>query len=436
MMNDLELTESRLAEWVMQAHLERLRGTPQFVRTRPVTQKSTFDRLDPSRPLAGALRGHVAGLLWARLAAPFDERVADAQDEPHPEHARPEAPTGSMGALLRLVHTGPRRDALEALEVLSRAGGAVHEADHAREEARREIAKRLGLDAPEDAALPLQTSELARGAARFFEATHDLARSVVAHQQRGLGRDLDVVDVLLALRGSTVHGLPARLSHRWLRDVLGEFATPRLDPHAGEPLPRVLLRRLPMLLGVTSFARALAQLGAAVVVGAPLAAEEWVRHVDGAFLAPRRVATLFASLWTNPAFLARATDASEGERAAFARSVHVAALFEARTLAAQTMDAAWRAHGRDEIEARLFDRPLPRGAFGLLPRRSDAHATRFCVYLTHPQLHDAALDLFDEDWFRNPRSRSWAMLPPAPDVTLGVDGLVDQLIRRFEVACG
>lgn len=447
MSQDVEITETHLAELVMRAHVERLRlrqnpelGTA-FGRTRLVTQKTTFERLDLRGELGRALRGHVAGLIWARLALPHDERITEARNEARRETELPEAPTGSIAELQRLVVTGTPRTMQDALSSMARAGGAVHEAEAAREEIRREIATRLGLVVPEEAALPASAAQLERAAARFFEKTHDVATGVIRHFERGLGRECTVTEILPWLRGQSLHGLPARLSHRWLREVLPEFATPRLDPRAGEPLPRLLLGTLPGLLGITSFARALGQLGEAVVAGAPLLPPEWVRRVDGAFLAPARVGLLFSSLLTEPAFLSRATDASEAERAAFSRSLQVAALFEARALAARTMNRSHARGSSEEAEARLFVRPLPRGAFGLVPRWHDDDATRFCALLDHPALREQALGLFDEDWFRNPRSRSWAMLPPEPAAATGtepehLDASCDRLVAHFEAACG
>jgi len=441
---EIEITESHLAEQVMRAHVERLRlqQTPDlgtaFGRTRLVTQKTTFDRLDLRGELGRSLRGHVAGLIWARLALPQDERIADARNEARRETELPEARTGSIAELQQLIVGGPPRTMQDALRSVARAGGAVHEAEAAREELRREIAMRLGLGIPQDAALPATGAQLAAAAARFFERTHDVATGVIRHFERSLGRESSVTEILVWLRGQSLHGLPARLSHRWLSDVLPEFATSRIDPRAGEPLPRLLLGTLPPLLGITSFSRALGQLGQAVVAGAPLPAPEWVRRVDGAFFAPARIGVLFSSLLGEPVFLARATDASEVERAAFSRSLHVAALFEARALAARTMNRSHARGSSEEAEARLYVRPLPRGAFGLVPRWHDDDTTRFCALLDHPSLRERALGLFDEDWFRNPRSRSWVMLPPEPETDFAerLDSASDRLAAYFEAACG
>lgn len=403
MMNE-PLTPEGLAALVVRAHEANLRGQS-FERLRVVSQKSTHDAL-PDTELGRALRGHVAALLWARLAEPYAARAAEASAAPHPELARVEAPHGSVTELRELVVSGSANLVQDALEALPRASGALREALAERAEARREITARLG------AVDPFPTIPAA--AARFFEATRDLARSVVP-------REPALATLLPILRGTQLTGLPARLSHAWLRDALPHFATPRL---AGAPLPRLLLQRLPRLLGVTSFARALRQLGESVVLGAPLAPPEWVRRVDGTFFAPARTGLLFASLMAEPAFLARATDASAGERDAFARAVHVAALFEARALAAHFVEP-------EAAEAELFATPLPRGLRGVLPRSRDDAAMRFAAYLDQPALHDAARSLFDEDWFRNPRSRSWAMLPPP---AVSDDPL--RLTRSFEAACG
>ncbi len=437
MTSDVEMTPAHVAELVLRAHVNRLRGQA-FVQTRHVTQKSTYDALDPSTELGRSLRGHVAGLIWARLAQSYDERVAEARAEAHPALAFKEAPLGSVTQLERLVIDGSVKNVQDALVATSRGAGAVHEAADERESVRREISARLGLILPEDAALPAPAPALAEAARQFFERTQDLARSVIGHFERGLGRESHAAEILVWLRGTRLAGLPARLSHRWLREVLPEFATPRLDPRAGEPLPRLVLRTLPALLGVTSFARALGQLGEAVVLGAPLEPLEWVRRVDGAFLAPARTGLAFASLLTEPAFLARATDASGMEREAFTRAVHVAGLFEARALAARVFTRANSRARIEEVEAQLWVRPLPRGVYGVLPRWRDDASTRFCAWLDRPALREQSLSLFDEDWFRNPRSRSWAMLPPPPEADFAehLGASCERLATHFERACG
>jgi hypothetical protein len=437
MMHDVELTPSRLAELVLRAHVNRLRGQA-FVQTRHVTQKSTYDTLEQGTELGRSMRGHVAGLLWARLAQPYDERVEAARSDEHPEVAFKEAPQGSVDQLAARVITGSVKTVQDALTAMSRAGGAVHEAFDEREAVRREIGARMGLVLAEDAALPVAAPALAGAAQRFFERTQDVARSVILHFERGLGRESYAAEILVWLRGTQLQGLPARLSHRWLREVLPEFATPRLDPRSGAPLPRLLLQTLPPLLGVTSFARALGRLGEAVVLGAPLEPVEWVRRVDGAFLAPARTGLAFAALLTEPAFLARATDASAGEREAFARALHVAGLFEARALAARLFTRPNSRAGIEEVEAQLWVRPLPRGVYGLVPRWRDDASTRFCAWLDRPAFRDKTLSLFDEDWFRNPRSRSWAMLPPPPEADFAehVDASCDRLATHFESVCG
>lgn len=437
MMHDVEMTPGRLAELVMRAHVNRLRGQA-FVQTRHVTQKTTYDGLDAGTEMGRALRGHVAGLVWARLAQSYDERVATARAEAHPAVAFKEAPLGSVDQLAALAVHGTVKNVQDALSAIASAGGAVHEAWDEREAVRREIGARLGLVLAEDAALPAPAPALAAAAQRFFDRTHDVARSVVLHFERGLGRESHAAEILVWLRGTQLHGLPARLSHRWLREVLPEFATPRLDPRAGEPLPRLLLRTLPDLLGVTSFARALGQLGEAVVVGAPLEPAEWVRRVDGAFLGPARSGLAFATLLAEPAFLARATDASAVERDAFTRALHVACLFDARALAARLCTRPNSRAGLEEAVGQLYVRPLPGGVYGVLPRWRDDASVRFCAWLDRPAFRERTLSLFDEDWFRNPRSRSWAMLPPPPEEGFAerLDASCDRLATYFESVCG
>jgi hypothetical protein len=184
-------------------------------------------------------------------------------------------------------------------------------------------------------------------------------------------------------------------------------------------------------VGLASFVKALSRLGRTMVLAAPLARTEWVRRVDGAFLAPWRTGLLMASAFEQAAFVGRATDAAGAERATVTRAAALVALFEARRTAAELSMPG----GAEEADALWLGRPLPRGSFGLWPTPRDDAAARFLAWLDHPAQRASAQDLFDEDWFRNPRSRSWLMLPPdlpTPDL----DAWCTRLVRHFERACG
>lgn len=390
----------------------------------PATRKSSFDLL--VRPDDATLRGHVAALIGARLALPYDVRKAALWHAAHAPFASELAPNGSARVLTRQALLGPTPRANEALAHAVLAARGLGEIEHEQQQARVEIARRLALADPEDLALPVPHAALRASAARFLVRSQDIAESVLRKQQ-------DLAEVLAFLRGADLDGLPARLSHRFLADVLPGFATARVDPRSGSPFARLLLRELPERAGLSSFARALTRLGEVAVLDAPLEAPEWVRRIDGALLAPTRAGLLFATLLGEPSFV-RSFDTAASEREAIRRRSAIVGLFAARRAAADLCGAP-SAGQRDELEGTLFVRPLPRGAYGVLPRWR-ARASDYAAWLELPGYHARARELFDEDWFRNPRSRSWVMLPEPS--ALDAERLMDAeytLVRSFEQAC-
>lgn len=425
------LSAATLAAMVQRAQLERgvwharlrksaLTAAGLFARCEAATRKASFDvSVDP------ALRAHLAALIGVRLSVPYDVREAQSWHAEHPQQVSALTPKGSAAELARAALVGPSTFCVERLTQLAAAAGDIPSAARDRREARGAIAARLQLEDPEDLALGLPHSALIASAARLLAHTSDLAASVLRNAE-------DISAVLETLRAERTCGLPARLTHRWLAEVLPAFATERIDPRTGTPFARLLLRELPERVGLSSFVRAVADLGSVVVLDAPLTALEWLRRVDGAWRTPARAALLFASLFTNPAFL-RTLDTTVSERDPIARRTHLLGLFSARAAAARVC-----AIDGDELEASLFVRPLPRGTHRLLPRDRHDQRARYLAWLDFNVYHTQTLELFDQDWFRNPRSRSWIALPEQDSLTTAdtLESRERALARHFEQVLG
>ncbi len=282
---------------------------------------------------------------------------------------------------------------------------------------------------------------------RWYERTCEARRraGVVTLDARGLAKEL--IDKLRALdeeprawpdvieRGlsrARGEGWPAHLSPRTLTELLGRGF------FEGLTLPAL---RLPQPLGVSSFARALRDLGRAVALLDRDSTRPFVLSrspVDG--LVHRRAA-LFGALVLSRTFHRRrfglAPHVATDEVRAVARSsivwLKVAAL---RVLMGDGLLSDQRANTFEELTDHIFGRPWP-GRLATVVPRLDASASEQLVGLLRAERDRVALrDRFDEDWFDNPKAVVWIRhehhqstidrIEPPPDPR-EVLGLVDHL---------
>jgi hypothetical protein len=281
----------------------------------------------------------------------------------------------------------------------------------ARRAARRvEVAGRLGLDHPWRPLVEVAPEVLSGAATRVLDVTEDVWKTTLRETARAEAGAAGAIHGAMAREAG--EGWPARLTARWLLDVLpGAFAG-----------PAVAIPVLPSPLGAASFARALRLLGHAIGVTPPSSSTPFALARRPAFVAAHKLGFILAALPSDPAFQSRALGLSRRVASAQARTLAQSALFEVRLLAARLLlgdDARPAPPDRfEELGARLFGRALDPRLRGAWPPSREDEPAIFLALLQTPRSYDALRQRHDADWFRNPRA--WQELrnasPEAPPV--------------------
>jgi hypothetical protein len=391
-------------------------------------------------PVRSALRSWVAELTIRRLAAPYDAWVTRCLVAPQRLAARAPDARGPAIATFRDVRLGLLTAAYPAEietwhERLALTAPLVADAARRRAEARREVARRLGLEGPSDAALPGTRAALRASAERLLALTADVAVEVLRPRGtvRQAPRPAEAVERFLrtALAREAGEGWPARLTARWLRDAVGAALPPAARgaaPAAPTGTP----------IGASSFARGLASVGvwtarAAVPAGLPFVLGHEVQPVR-----EHTAAWLFAALVAHAPFHARALGLGRDRAREQARCGAAAALLAARVEATRLLlgdEASPPATEAYEQRARaLFGAPVPSALASVWPFATDDAPARWLGLLAACKLHADIVAALDEDWFRNPRSGAWLRTRLAPAPGEGLVGDVDALARGLSRA--
>lgn len=389
----------------------------------------------PDTLLAPALGVHLARLTLARVLWDDEVRVARAWSEVSVQVEGvklPRLPKGiSPGADALVV--APRTllaavmvDADDArrgrvAEALAR-GARERLRDPVRLQAERRVGAAIQLGVPLDALdLPAPAAAIEGAALELLEATQAFAERF-APWDRGLAR---------AMAHDAVDGWPAHLQPRW---ILSIFAGTELA--RGAPVEGI---RLPIALGGTSFARALAIFGEAFGVSAgPSSLPFALAHPVGDLRAAR-IGALFGSLASEPVFARRVLGLGPGPARDHARKFARANTAHVRLAAAAARTRGALLPPRDDLDdrfceetARAWGEPLPPALAGVLPRITAATPVRFAASLVAALDRARLIDLFDEDWFRNPRSIE-ALRAIASDPQ---DAITEELLRKGAAELG
>lgn len=395
---DVELTELLVAHREAKAALDRrvpsTPGAPPIdspVLRSPLLHPETFHELSESdEPLARALVPWLEVLLDERWAWEDTKVLATLRGTPQPTpHLDEPTPIRAMvRGMLAGQTPGLRRDhgaALRAtaIELSARAASAV--------EARRERARgaRFGdvAQAPRDVVDRLATAVL--------ERTDDLAgetmrRGWVEGMQATLGR-------------AASEGWPAKLTWRWAGEVFGDAGWfDGLAPVLPAP---------PRPWGGSSFARALGEVGVALLVACRPAALPRSMHRHPFGVRRHRGHGLFASIATTATFGRRVLDLGRERAQAHARAMCTAAAATLRVDAMRVLVASALIDGRQaagdtyaEISERLFGEPAPNATLAVLPRLRPAGAAAFVGSVLAFADRRSWVERHDVDWFRNPRA--------------------------------
>ncbi len=316
-----------------------------------------------------------------------------------------------------------RRSAL--LDTITRYGDDYRRATATLWQRRLEVAKRLGLESPDEIELPIATSRaLARA---WLERTNDAWASLGADSlSRAIELGLDVRDE---------HGWPARINADSLRRLVDEgdlFRSLSLDPG---PLPQAL--------GGASFLRAMARVGAAWHDAASPKDQPFVVSFDPYGLRRRTAGARFALLALSPSFVKRRLELSGPRLGQHLRCTAVSLLCETRVAALRVLLREPAMHSTPRLlqafeeDARLtYGVSIDPRLCGSLIELHPDDAQRFIGSALAAQEIEELRDAHDEDWFRNPRGidqlRAETARPPVTKVDhVDFDPLFSALVEHL-----
>lgn len=343
---------------------------------RAISSLDAANELEPfaSDALAGAIRKWILHLAVVRVTAPDREAMLEGFDEPADESS-----PRTMSEHVRALLGGPADRALAA-RLLPDGHAKVMDPSLRWFERAREARRRAGIAVVD--ARPL---------------AEEVVSSLAGLDEEPLGW-LDAIE--RGLSRTRGEGWPTYLTPRTLGDLVGRawFDGVRLPPI-----------KLPAPIGVSSFVRALSDVGWAYA--------SFDRDRTKPFSlcrAPvdplvRRRASLFGSLALSTSFHQRrfgvAAHVAREEVRAIARAKvtwlrmdALAVLMEAELLSEH------RAQAFEELTHRIFGRPWPGRLAAVVPRLREDAAERFVGTLRAETDRRVLRDQFDEDWFDNPRA--------------------------------
>lgn len=374
---------------------EEREGPPPLASIRKASRRELYEALGPlaTDPWARALRGWVAYLTLERVTARDHLRVAELR------HARAHrTERGELVSIEQLVESTlfrPREPARAAAELVEAAQPLRRATRFA--SARWVEAARL-LEGLELAALehPGSTREaLTQAAGALLASTDALRRPAGARpwwELLGEGFGLEAGE-----------GWPVAPSARWIEGIFhGSVLVEGLRPS---------LSSLPRAIGASSFARALACFGRALVdVDRPLGPFASGRRPFEPLSARR--AALFASLVAEPSFHRHVLGLGRAASREQARRVAGALVVQLRHLAARVQvfdafvelgeDEAMNAHA--EATARALGSSVPGALAGVVLRYPRGLRLEWQGVLRGVLDRTALRDQHDEDWWRNPRA--------------------------------
>lgn len=218
---------------------------------------------------------------------------------------------------------------------------------------------------------------------------------------------------------------PSRLTNRWLEELF-QVHTKGLTLRFA--LPRAVAGASSFALLLANFGRALRRALAPRTL--PFVVRRSPKDLDG-----ERFAALFGALAASSAFHRRVLGTSPDRARSDARCVMRALLCEARLSAARVV-LAHEPEALEDVTRRLFQRPMPEALRGAWPLARLGDESRFLAYLDGPSLDQELVELFGDDWFKNPRAFEWmrARATSPADTFDETKGSPESLAKAFERA--
>lgn len=409
---DLKRVEEAAGAWRQRLRVDPLPDDNPLIGYRHLLCKQQFDQLAEHLPPEDPLR--LPLLRWTfRLT---QERVHHAwitlshhrrYQEQHPV-LEPLRAKLTLSQMLRhlLTDAAERREAW--LAALAEHSAPVFEAETTLWQRRAEVTRRLGYTHPDQ--LEAATPDAGAIALATLEATQECAHDALPS---GAGWLTAVLRPIEALR------FPTHLNQRTLA---GWFRRTRFLDDL-----RLPVWPLPAPIAPASFVRALDELGQAWRRAAAPTQQPFVIACDPYGLDECRHGFALAQLLLSPAFLHRHLDCARNRVRDVRRQLAVIYLAELRWRALKVLlrkpaldgASAWKEQ-HQELTSRVLGRELPAAAAGLLPRLDPQDPQRLLGALQGAALQRRLREIYDEDWYRNPRAidqlRSEAARPPAVTV--------------------
>lgn len=376
---------------------------------RAVSGTKTLDALferEPSAleaPMRDALARWVRALLFDRMSYAADRVLALARRKPIVVSPVVESTRVSWDEAWHELLLGSETIAQLWLQGLANEGAFIEGAARETRSRRAEVAERIETKIAsqpgafwEKTGAPLPPAELRALAEAILDRTEDLERERIKEARRGGAAEHAAAGIVAALAREATPTFPARAGARWLEDMFGPYLR---GVSFAPPLPRAVA-------GAATFARALSAFGRAMRIALGTRELPFPLRVSPRSLDAERFGVLFGSLAAEPAFSKVMLGATPSRARADRRAL-------GRTLLATARLRAARALVRDdgarieELGARLFGAPLPRGLEGAWPLFRDDDDARLAACVEALPLARELVERFDEDWFRNPRAFDW-----------------------------
>jgi hypothetical protein len=362
-------------------------------------------------PLRDAVASWITWLTVARVSQAAEQRrdaaLADARAVVRLER---DAEVDVRGIVTGLLGAKTAGEARAWAIALPEAAAKIEEPERTLRETRAEAFRRLGVDDVSARFTGVPASTLVASARELIASTDDLAREVVS---RGEPWPLDLP---WRLGRDAKEGWPSRLTWRTAAGLLPGLtlrATMKGDP--------------PKALGASSFARALA------AIGAVFHHETRQKKIEPFSMReppldprPIRAGFALASALGERAMHARVLGLASGRAADQARAVAASFLLAMR---ADAFRVAQRGGDVDDLADRVF------GAHLRWPSPADEDFPRFVAGLCTQDVVSELREREGDDWFRNPRAfATLAGMSGAPATI--PEGAVARLVRRFEAGLG
>ncbi len=354
------------------------------------TRRGALSDLDD--PMAAAFSPWLEALAAERAC--WNDRVAIAREWQLPQHLPQYDATVSRRELRRALLTHPQPNGRrKAALALQSCVGAVSDRSIAALELRLERDAELAPHCQHSAVAGMPADTAPRLARELLDGTSDAADELSADSwYEGLATTLAM---------AADRGWPARLNARWLFEIF-----------AGGALTEGLALRMPPLppaRGAMSFARALGQLGEAVLEAGrsptlPLALHQ---HPMGTRRHQRR--SLFASLAAEPSFARKVLGLGNERARTHCRVVARAMLGNLRIDALRVLACEALREGKghaqerfEELASTVLGPAAPRALLATIPRLRAADGANLVGSLLAVEQRQQLVEDFDEDWFRSP----------------------------------